>query len=91
MCNSNMSTLVSIIKKQGNILDDQNVIDLNADLRNDLDIDSLDLVEIIMGIEDKFNIEIDDSYIVSNADSIGIVTFGDLVKLLSTKYKIIFN
>jgi acyl carrier protein len=85
MHNSNMSKLVSIVKQHSNIVDGRNDIDLAANLKDALNIDSLDMVEIIMSIEDKFNIEIDD------ADIEQIVTFDDLVKLLSIKYKITLN
>ena len=32
-------------------------------LREDLDIDSLDIIEIIMDLEDKFNLQIDDEVV----------------------------
>lgn len=37
---------------------DENNIDLNTSFKDDLDADSLDLFELIMAIEDKFNVEI---------------------------------
>lgn len=39
---------------------DENSVTLEADLKNDLDADSLDAVELIMAAEDEFNIEIPD-------------------------------
>lgn len=48
---------------------DENNIDLNTSFKDDLDADSLDLFELIMAIEDKFNVEIpsDD---VANLDTV---------------------
>jgi acyl carrier protein len=37
---------------------DESNIDLNTSFKDDLDADSLDLFELIMAIEDKFNVEI---------------------------------
>lgn len=41
-------------------LDDDSVITLETSIMKDLEADSLDAVEIIMGIEDEFDIEIPD-------------------------------
>ncbi len=46
----------------------------NTRLLEDLGMDSLDLVELVMGIEDDFDTE------VSDADAEGWVTVGDLYK-----------
>jgi acyl carrier protein len=46
----------------------------DKDLVNDLGIDSLDMVEIIMGTEEKFGVKIDDDKIRE------IKTVGDLIK-----------
>jgi acyl carrier protein len=53
----------------GRVTDDQKFIE-------DLDADSLDTVEIIIAIEDEFNIEIDDD----NAEQ--IITVGDAIRQL---------
>ena len=53
----------------GRVTDDQKFIE-------DLDADSLDTVEIIIMIEDEFNIEIDDD----NAEQ--IITVGDAIRQL---------
>ena len=41
-------------------IDDDSIIDLDTDLMEDLNADSLDAVEIIMDIEDEFDIEVDE-------------------------------
>ena len=48
---------------------DANNIELDTSYKNDLDADSLDLFELVMAIEDAFNVEIpaDD---VSNLDTV---------------------
>jgi acyl carrier protein len=46
----------------------------DKDLVNDLGFDSLDMVEIIMGIEEKFGLKIEDSEVA------GIKTVGDLIR-----------
>lgn len=48
----------SIIIEQLNVKDDE--ITMDTHLMKDLEADSLDAVEIIMGIEDEFGIEIPD-------------------------------
>lgn len=50
-------------------------IDITADtnIREDLDIDSLDAVEIIMSIEDEFNVELPDD-VVETFSSLGELT-----------------
>ncbi len=49
-------------------------ITLEARLAEDLGADSIDAVELIMNIEDEFNVQ------VSDEDAQGIKTVGDLVK-----------
>lgn len=49
-------------------------INENQDLINDLGIDSLDMVEIIMGVEEEFGLRIDDKEVD------GIKTVEDLIK-----------
>lgn len=55
---------------------DENILTMDTDIANDLDADSLDVVELIMAIEDEFNIAIPDEKIES------IKTIGDLVKFI---------
>ena len=45
----------------------------------DLDADSLDIVELVMAIEEEFNLEISDEEVES------IRTVGDVVRYLETK------
>ena len=62
------------VKKVLNSVLNKDVDDLTQDKKlTDLNVDSLDMVEIIMAIEDEFNIEIPDS------DAESMQTFGDLV------------
>lgn len=53
---------------------DAEKVTLEASLKDDLGADSLDAVEIIMCIEDEFDIQIDDSSVSD------IKTVGDIVK-----------
>ena len=55
-----------------------NQITMESDLNEDLLADELDNVEIIMAIEDEFNITIHDE------DAVDIKTVGDLVKLVES-------
>ena len=55
---------------------DKEQITLESDFIDDLDIDSLDLVELIMGIEEEFNIEIPDG------EAEKVVTVGDVVEYI---------
>ena len=51
-------------------------INANTNIAADLGADSLDLVEILMSLEEEFNVSIPDEAIP------GIVTVGDLVKFI---------
>ncbi len=67
-----------IFEKVKNIIVDQlgaeeSAITLEASFIDDLEADSLDIVELIMGIEEEFGIEIPD------ADAEKVVTVGDVV------------
>lgn len=53
----------------------------NARLQEDLDADSLDAVELIMNIEDEFNIQISDE------EATDIKTVGQLVDFIDQKIK----
>jgi len=58
---------------------DEAEITLEATLKDDLGIDSLDAVELIMELEDGFDVKIED------AEAQAFVTIGDIVKLLEAK------
>nr|WP_314278415.1 acyl carrier protein [uncultured Peptostreptococcus sp.] len=62
-----------IIVEQLNI-DDSDFITMDTNLQEDLDADSLDAVEIIMNIEEEFDIKVDDDELEN------IKTIGDIVK-----------
>jgi acyl carrier protein len=57
---------------------DEEKVTLDARFREDLEADSLDLVELIMAFEDKFGGEISDE------DAQGITTVGEAVKYVQT-------
>ncbi len=52
---------------------------IDADLLRDLDLDSLDTVELTLGLEEKFSIEIPDEELE------GLVTVQNAVDLIETK------
>lgn len=56
-------------------------VTLDAKLKEDLGADSLDAVEIVMDIEDEFEVEIDDS------EAENVNTVGDLVKAIEQLIK----
>ena len=53
---------------------DADTMTMESDIANDLGADSLDVVELLMAIEDEFDVEIPDEEIEN------IKTIGDLVK-----------
>ncbi len=58
---------------------DEAEIKPESNIKEDLGADSLDMVEVIMGLEDEFNIEI------SEEDAAKISTVGEIVKYLEEK------
>ncbi len=52
---------------------DEDTISLDSSFTEDLSADSLDIVELIMALEDEFDLEIPDE------DAEGILTVGDVV------------
>lgn len=57
---------------------EEDKITLEAELSNDLGINSIELAELVMRCEETFNIDIDDN------DIHNFVTVGDVVKYLET-------
>lgn len=55
---------------------DEESITLDTDIREDLDADSLDMVDLVMSFEDEFKIEVPDSAIET------VKTVGDIVKFI---------
>ncbi len=60
-------------------LDEDREITMETSLMKDLEADSLDAVEIIMAIEDEFDVEISDE------DAEGFKSIGDIVKYVEEK------
>lgn len=58
---------------------DADKITLEANLKEDLAIDSLDAVELVLDLESEFDIKIEDDEIAA------LVTVGDIVKLVESK------
>ena len=58
---------------------DEADIKMEASLLDDLNVDSLDVFEVVMSLEEKFEIEI------SNEDIEDIKTVGDIVKYIEKK------
>ena len=57
-------------------IDDDSFIDLDTDLMEDLNADSLDAVEIIMDIEDEFDVTVDED------DVENIRTIADIINYI---------
>lgn len=58
---------------------DGSKVQLDAQLGDDLDLDSLDTVELTLGLEKRFGIEIPDD------DLVDVATVGDVVDLIIRK------
>ena len=58
---------------------DQSKVTMEAKLEEDLEIDSLGIVEVVMAFEDEFEIEIDDDELAD------VSTVGQAVNLLHSK------
>lgn len=67
--------IAGVIAEQLNI--DVEGITVDTDIIKDLNADSLDMVELIMGLEDEYGLE------VSEEDAAKIATVGDVVEYLS--------
>jgi acyl carrier protein len=60
-------------------LNENEKITENSSFTEDLGADSLDVVELVMALEEEFDIEISDN------DSEKLNTFGDVIKFLTSK------
>ena len=58
---------------------DESKVTMEAKLEEDLEIDSLGILEVVMAFEDEFDIEIDDEELAD------VSTVGEAVKLLHSK------
>ncbi|HBI04014.1 MAG TPA: acyl carrier protein [Paenibacillaceae bacterium] len=58
---------------------EESVITLESNFKEDLDADSLDVVELVMELEDEFDLEISDE------DAEKIATVGDVVTYISAQ------
>ena len=58
---------------------DESEVTLEASFKDDLGADSLDLVEIVMAIEEEYNIQIDDGAVED------LKTVGDILAYISKK------
>ncbi len=66
--------IVNILAGQFDV--DADILTLETDIAKDLNADSLDVVEVLMSIEDEFDVEIPDEEIEN------IKTIGDLVEYI---------
>lgn len=71
-----LNKVKEIISEQFNI--DEDDLELDTSFRDDLNADSLDLVELVMGLEDEFGLEIGDDEVES------IKTIGDAVDFIKS-------
>ncbi len=58
---------------------DPDIIDMDTDLMKDLEADSLDAVEVILGVEEEFDIEIPDE------DAEDFATVRDIVEYVESR------
>ena len=70
----NTERIISLISDQFNV--DESSINLETSFRDDLNADSLDLVELIMALEDEFDLEIEDEEVEA------IKTIGDSINYI---------
>lgn len=58
---------------------DASSFDENTDIMNDLKLDSLDIVDLVMSVEDEWGVVVDD------ADIESLRTLGDVVKYIESR------
>ena len=71
--------IAEFLSQQLNV--DKNSITKDSKIVEDLGADSLDIVELLMTLEDAYNIKVEDD------EATGISTVGDIAELLKTKIK----
>ena len=59
---------------------DKSKITMDSEIIKDLGADSLDVVEMLMGLEEEFGVELSDEAAVA------LKTVGDIVKVIETKH-----
>ena len=74
-----LDTIKKILSEQFDVEED--TLNLETKLVEDLGADSLDVVDLLMSIEDEFNIE------VADEDILTLKTIGDLVTYIEGKTK----
>ena len=74
-----LEKLKAMVKAQLDI-DVDNVTE-NSDIKNDLGLDSLDIVEILMSVEEEWGIVFDDD------ETTSLKTVGDVIALIEKKTK----
>ena len=74
-----LEKLKAMVKEQLDI--DVDKVTESADIKNDLGLDSLDIVEILMTVEEVWGIIIDDD------ETTNIKTVGDVIALIEQKTK----
>lgn len=69
--------LKKLLAEQLNVSEDK--VTMESKVIDDLGADSLDVVEMLMTLEDEFNVT------VSDEESVNLKTVGDIVKLIDSK------
>jgi acyl carrier protein len=72
-----VETMKEVLSSELNV--DQDKVTVDARFKEDLDADSLELVEVVMALEEKFGIEIQDDEVA------GLKTVGEAVELVMAK------
>jgi len=69
--------IIKIIATQFNV--DESIITMETSFKDDLNADSLDLVELVMALEDEFELEVEDEQVEN------IKTVGDAKNYIKSK------
>ncbi len=76
-----LTRLKTIVKPYVQRMEGLNDFQENTDFLNDLEINSANLVDVVLDVEDEFNIEID------NDSMEGMLTVGDAKSIIQRKLK----